>query len=107
MTDNQIRANRANAQHSTGPKTEAGKSISSRNALKHGLSAKRLRLDEDQTAEFEEMLAGYEHSLRPNGAVELTLFHELVLAAWKLRIICEAEHDAYPTLSIRQLAAHR
>lgn len=32
-------ANRANAQHSTGPRTDAGKAISAKNALTHGLSA--------------------------------------------------------------------
>ena len=31
--------NRANAQHSTGPKTEAGRQASAANAFKHGLSA--------------------------------------------------------------------
>jgi len=39
MTSNrQIEANRSNAKHSTGPKTEAGKIRSSRNSLRHGLS---------------------------------------------------------------------
>src|ERR1700760_4138026 len=37
-TDAQISANRANAQHSTGPKTESGKAASSQNSWKHGLS---------------------------------------------------------------------
>jgi hypothetical protein len=37
-SDKQIAANRANAKRSTGPKTALGKSISSRNALRHGLS---------------------------------------------------------------------
>jgi hypothetical protein len=37
-TEKQIRANRANAQRSTGPRTAAGKLISSRNAYRHGLS---------------------------------------------------------------------
>jgi hypothetical protein len=37
-TEKQIAANRRNAQRSTGPRTAAGKSISSRNALRHGLS---------------------------------------------------------------------
>ena len=37
-TDKQIAANRANAQHSTGPKTAAGKRRSSGNAFRHGLS---------------------------------------------------------------------
>jgi hypothetical protein len=37
-SEKQIAANRRNAQRSTGPRTAAGKSISSRNALRHGLS---------------------------------------------------------------------
>ena len=43
-SEKQIAANRANAKKSTGPKTAAGRSKSSRNALRHGLSAP-LRLD--------------------------------------------------------------
>ena len=35
----QIEANRRNAQNSTGPRTEAGKQRSSRNAVRHGLTA--------------------------------------------------------------------
>jgi len=37
-TAKQIAANRRNAQRSTGPRTTAGRSMSSRNALHHGLS---------------------------------------------------------------------
>ncbi len=33
----QINANRSNAQHSTGPKSDAGKAASSQNSFKHGL----------------------------------------------------------------------
>ena len=43
-TEKQIAANRANAKRSTGPRTLAGKTISSRNAYRHGLSGS-LRLD--------------------------------------------------------------
>jgi hypothetical protein len=43
-TERQIRANRANARLSTGPRTLAGKQKSSRNAYRHGLSGP-LRLD--------------------------------------------------------------
>ena len=39
-TEKQIAANRANAKHSTGPKTLAGKLKSSRNAYRHGLSGR-------------------------------------------------------------------
>jgi hypothetical protein len=37
-TEKQIAANRENAKRSTGPKTAAGRSRSSRNAVRHGLS---------------------------------------------------------------------
>ena len=37
-TAKQIAANRRNAQRSTGPRTAAGRSVSSRNSLRHGLS---------------------------------------------------------------------
>ena len=37
-TEKQIAANRENAKRSTGPKTMAGRLISSRNAVRHGLS---------------------------------------------------------------------
>jgi hypothetical protein len=37
-SNRQIEANRNNAKRSTGPKTEAGKTRSSRNALRHGMS---------------------------------------------------------------------
>jgi hypothetical protein len=37
-SNRQIEANRGNAKRSTGPKTQAGKTRSSRNSLRHGLS---------------------------------------------------------------------
>jgi hypothetical protein len=49
-TEKQIVANRLNAKRSTGPRTAAGKSISSRNALRHGLS-RSLQRDEVKKAE--------------------------------------------------------
>jgi len=44
-SDRKRSANRANAAHSTGPKTQAGKKRASRNALRHGLNLP-LPLDE-------------------------------------------------------------
>lgn len=44
-TERMIEANRRNAQLSTGPVTEAGKTASSRNAWKHGRDSRALRLN--------------------------------------------------------------
>ena len=51
-TEAQITANIANAQHSTGPRTEAGRAESSKNSLKHGLTATQTVLlpGEDEAA---------------------------------------------------------
>ena len=53
-SEKQIAANRANAKHSTGPKTRAGKMASSHNAFRHGLSAPS-RLDSVTSAKVDAM----------------------------------------------------
>jgi hypothetical protein len=55
-TERQITANRNNAKRSTGPHTSSGRYMSSRNALRHGLSSERqtrtpVPVDIDELAE--------------------------------------------------------
>ena len=51
MSDRQLRANRANAQKSTGPRTEAGKQRSRLNGLRHGLTGQvSIMTDENRAA---------------------------------------------------------
>ncbi len=56
MTSKTDRAatNRANSQHSTGPRTESGKQRSSLNALRHGLTAASPVMPFEDRAAFEE-----------------------------------------------------
>ena len=49
----QIKANRENAQKSTGPRTEEGKAVVAQNAVKHGLWARQAVIKEEDPAEFE------------------------------------------------------
>ena len=51
-TEKQIAANRANARRSTGPKSAAGKMVSSRNAYRHGLTCP-LSASADTSAKLE------------------------------------------------------
>jgi hypothetical protein len=44
------KANRRNAKHSTGPKTERGKNTSRLNSIKHGLTARAIPLQNVPTA---------------------------------------------------------
>ena len=51
-TQKQIDANRRNAQHSTGPKTEAGKGRASLNAWRHGLTGQVATMPHEDLAVF-------------------------------------------------------
>ena len=82
----QLIANQQNAQHSTGPNTEEGKSRSAQNALKHGLTAQTPALlpTENESAYLtfrDELLA----DLRPRSPLQRTLAERLVQLAWRLR----------------------
>ncbi len=81
----QIEANRRNALRSTGPKTEAGKQASRRNAVRHGLTAETvigaLEDAEDYKAFEATVIADYD----AQSAVERELVLRLASLLWRLR----------------------
>ena len=87
---NILNRNRNNAQHSTGPKTEAGKSRSSQNARKHGFTARSAWSPADFTEDQRQFFHDYYTRLKPDGPVEATVFDQIVHAAWNLRLIAVA-----------------
>ncbi len=89
-------ANAANAQLSTGPRTEEGKRQSSQNARTHGLTARHpVILDEDRAA-FDQLRAQLHAETKPQGALQQIIFEELVHSAWNLQRVraMEAELNA-------------
>jgi hypothetical protein len=78
-------ANAANAQLSTGPRTEEGKAHSSQNARTHGLTAKHLVIPSEDRAAFDELRAQLHAEINPQGAIQQIIFEELVDSAWNLR----------------------
>jgi hypothetical protein len=84
-------ANRANAQRSTGPKSQKGKDKSSRNALRHGLSAKSLVVLSETIEDYADFRAKMHEALLPENAVEEQLFERVVLCAWRLRRLSRVE----------------
>ena len=93
-TPAQVAANLANAQKSTGPRSDTGKAASSRNALTHGLRSKEFVVPPGQEEDFAAFVHGYRADLQPEGAVEEDLFTRLVHAAWTLRRCREVEARA-------------
>ena len=83
-TQRQIEANRENARKSTGPKTEAGKAVSSANALRHGLTAERLvlLLAEDGDS-FERLRESVIADLAPAGALPCCSGGSTASPAWR------------------------
>jgi hypothetical protein len=79
--------NRANAQHSTGPRSEAGKQRSALNALTHGLTASTAVLPSEDPAAFEQHHRQFENEYRPATPTETQLVHELADTSWRLNRI--------------------
>ena len=77
--------NRANAQHSTGPRTVEGKVKSSRNSFKHGLYSKDLILPGEDETEFDELRARLRSEHQPINTTEDILVNELAENFWRLR----------------------
>ena len=95
VSDNKVRANRANAKLSTGPKTLSGKEKVSGNALTHGLTAEKHVIIGESIDEFntfkDSMLKVYE----PIGAYEEEIFIKLVELLWRLRRVGVIETGIY------------
>jgi len=89
-------ANRRNAQLSTGPRTEEGKSRSRHNALKHGILTSDLLITQgvgaEDPAEFDELLSSLSRDLEPVGALEEILVEKIAKCCWRERRAhrCEA-----------------
>ena len=90
-----LAANAANAQHSTGPRTPEGKARSAGNSRKHGLSAAEIVVRPDEQQLWADFLAEYESDLQPAGILELTLFNQIVHAAWNLRRVRLLEAELF------------
>ncbi len=84
-TENQIEANRLNAQHCTGPKTEGGKLRSSQNALKTGLYSKKEVIATESREEYEALAADYHNHYAPSNPHERSLVDALVRYEWLSR----------------------
>src|SRR5262249_3682203 len=84
-SEQRAEANRINAQRSSGPRTELGKSRSKMNALKHGLSAKKIVIGDEDPKEFEALRAALERDWQPETAFESELVDQLAGLFWRMR----------------------
>jgi hypothetical protein len=90
-SERRVASNRANARRSTGPRTEAGKRRSARNAVVHGLTARSALLHGDDPVEFNRLARRTVDELDPAGPIEEQLVAEIINHTWKLRRVPAAE----------------
>ncbi len=77
----------------TGPKTQSGKSRSSKNAITHGLRATKIdnAVAPELRAAYETLRNQYLDDYKPAGAIESTLLDLVIFAAWQLYKVREME----------------
>ena len=98
-TESQTLANRRNAQNSTGPRTNEGKSAVSQNAVKHGLSAAHIVITSESQAGFrlyrDQILA----ELTPASPMESMLAERIVTLSWRLKRTGRIQNQTIDALS--------
>jgi hypothetical protein len=95
LSEKQLAANRANAQHSTGPRTEEGRQRSSLNARRHNLTGQVTSMtDEDRIAHdtFSKALIS---AMAPEGALELQLAQRVATDSWRLNRASAIEDNIF------------
>jgi hypothetical protein len=88
-----IRANRANAALSTGPRSPEGKRITRWNAMRHGVLSTAMVLADESEADFRALRDHLRADLAPVGAVEELLTDRIVSLAWRLRRLGRVEGE--------------
>lgn len=88
-------AARINGAKSNGPKTEAGKAASSRNAVHYGLNASGVVMLGEDPDEYQNLLSEFVQMYNPQSFIEFELVNECVAARWRLRRIPVMEKAAW------------
>ena len=88
---NRTEINQANSQHSTGPKTEAGKQRSCLNALTHGLTGQLVVMPNEDLQAYQHHLKSFTDEYQPKGATESQLVQALADVSWRLNRVTALE----------------
>ncbi|MBL8295435.1 MAG: hypothetical protein JNN08_26555, partial [Bryobacterales bacterium] len=76
----------------TGPRTEAGKAASSKNAMRHGLTSMHPVVTESDRPEFEALEAHLRFSLAPTGFLEELTYSRILISAWNMQRVLKLEN---------------
>jgi hypothetical protein len=102
-SDRKINANRANASHSTGPRSSAGKAKSRLNALKHGLRAEQVVIPGEDPRAFEAECAAWSADWQPKSHTRAILVERAAATSWRLRRCVRIEGMRLQQMSLRNM----
>jgi hypothetical protein len=97
-TQAQIAANKTNAQHSTGPKTDEGKSTVSQNNFRHGLAGKWILLPDEDPTEFKELFESLRNEHQPSTPTETLLVEQMAQHYWVSQRALRLQTTAFENL---------
>ncbi len=95
VSEKQLEANRRNAQKSTGPKTAEGKSNSSRNNLRHGLTGHISLLPTEDREAHDAFCNELIESFNPETPMEHQLANSIAEDSWRLNRACAIENNMF------------
>jgi len=101
---NRAATNRANAQSSTGPRTDAGKQRTRLNALRHGLTGQTVVLPSDDLIAYQRHCQELHDHYRPKNKMEVQLTQTIADLTWRLNRIAAIETNLL-TLGITEHSA--
>ncbi len=105
-TEAQISANQKNAQKSTGPTTETGKSNSSQNNFRHGFTGQFKVLDWERQEDFTDLLARFCVEHQPSNECEIVLVERIAQHFWLAgRALLLQEQCFRPDLAMKEADA--
>jgi hypothetical protein len=84
-SDAQFKANKKNSLKSTGPRSKWGKIKASKNAIRHGLTAKKFVINYENEAYFDIYRDRLMEELGPIGHMETELCERIISLLWRLQ----------------------
>jgi hypothetical protein len=95
ISEKQLEANRRNAERSTGPKTDAGKTRSSRNNLRHGLTGQISLLPTEDREAHDAFCNELSASLNPETPMERQFALSVAEDSWRLNRARAIENNMF------------
>ena len=107
ISNKQHQANRNNAQHSSGPKTPAGKEAIRFNALTYGLRTRASILPDENAADYSQLWDELEADWQPQTRTERLYLETMVTSQWLLKRVAESEQKIYAYIDFGEIQFKR